>query len=504
MYFCHEVLGYKDLEASVHYEIGQKLSKPFNRGLIMIPRKHLKTCQITIGWTIWMWLQNPNYRVGIGSATGDLTEEIVESIQYNITENPKFVAIFGSWYKKGNWTKTGCNIAPRTSGSKGLSLDTFSVGADPTGMHCDIIILDDVAQRKNSMSPEMRRKQIDLYFDANNVIVQDEVTWGEKGRDGIILAVGTRWHFGDLYNHLLTKMSKQMDFIIDRACVDNKTLEEIDPKSWRRDIKKVLNHPDSTVLFPQKNTLKSLMVKYRQVGTLEFSCQQMNYPVSSSTAAFKPEDLQFCSSQKVQGGLEHILLIDTAGDKSSYEKADDWASVVVAIEPIDMGYMKINRIYILDCIAQSKISSAKFLDIVALQCEKYGPTKIVIEKNFSKTYTNILKEKYPEIVRRSRIVEVRSIINKAYRILGLQPYVEGHNLYFVTDEEGKEVPFVGTLVKLQNDKDKLLDQISDYGSTEHDDCIDALANLLEVLTPPKSSITDPVYTYIPDNPKTGY
>ena len=114
IYFCQTVLGYKDVREDIHYAIGDKLTHSFERGLCMIPRKHLKTTMI-VGWILWMWIRNPNLRIAIGSATGKHGEDVISELQSHIMTNERFIELFGNWHQKGGWTKKGFNIACRTS-----------------------------------------------------------------------------------------------------------------------------------------------------------------------------------------------------------------------------------------------------------------------------------------------------------------------------------------------------------------------------------------------------
>ena len=464
----------------------------------MIPRKHLKTCQVTIGWTIWMWLKNPNLRIAIGSATEKLAKEIISEIQSHITDNPNFTSLFGNWKSERRWTNIGFDIAPRTKIGKDLSCAVFSVGKAVTGKHYDVIILDDLAIRQNSVSHLMRQKQKDLYADCENVVVKDEIDYGEQ--DGIILAVGTRWHFDDIYNYLLYECGDILDFVVDRPCIENDTLKIKDPEGWRRNIKQVFAHPDTTVLFEQKNSLKSLKAKYRKAGTYEFSCQQMNFPVSDEKAAFKAEDMQFCDLKKVPANLQKYLLVDPAGDESEYSKADDWAAVTIGIAPST----PLDEIYIFGVKAESNISSNKFMTMMEIEDAKYGPSYIGIEANFSRTYIKIFKKAFPHLQRKVRAIKTKNTKSKRMKILGLQPYTENFKLIFVIDEDGKEKNFCGKQIKLSEGKQKLLNQIVDYGNEAHDDCVDALSNIIEIIRPTRVKKEDPKYEWNPRDPRTGY
>ena len=498
MFFLREVLGYVDVVADVHEDIGHKLTHDFTRGLIMIPRKHLKTCQITVGWTLWMLTKNPNLRFGIGSATEKLSKDIVYELKLHILENPKFIELFGDWYKKGSWGAFAFSIAPRTSIAKNKTVEVFSVGKDVTGAHYDIIILDDLAIRKNSDSATMREKQINLYKDCLDLVVDDEnkpFLDGDTDR-GIILAVGTRWHFGDIYNYLLVNAKDSLDFVIDKPLMFNATIEAKDPARWRGNIKELLYHEDTHMLFPEKFDITYARTTYAEKGTYEYSCQQMNFPVSDEGAAFKAEDLVF---DKPGTGKDHPAntVCDPAGDNSTYVDADDWALCTLTHSPDE-------HLYVQDVWAEAKVSSNKVLTQFAHMVDKSKSERAGIESNFSKAYIYILKSMFPDLKRKIVMIRRNNVSAAKQRaILALQPIVESHKLHIVEDEDGEIYPFMGEELHLSKGKQKLVEQLVDYGNTNHDDCADCVAMHLELLkVKPKRG--EYVYKYTPVNPLTGY
>jgi len=456
-----------------------------------------------VAWMLWMWARNPNLRIGIGSATGKHGEDVISELQSHIMSNERFRWLFGDWYCKGGWTKKGFNLGTRTAHYKNNSCETFSVGKDVTGAHYDIIVLDDVAIRDNSETATMREKQIKLYKDCLDLVVNDQEKpfLDKQDRKGVIVVFGTRWHFGDIYNYLRSIANRSLDFLIDWPLMRNPEIEEADPERWRSRIKELLKHPKTVLLAPGMFDIKYAKDTFAEKGTFEFSCQQMNYPTSDEGATFKAEDLCFMKMADVPGNLKILIVVDTAGDKSTYERADDWASLVVGVEPAVIGGVPTSRLYILDVVAKSNISSNEFLGIISQQALLHGPHRVGIEKNFSQTYINILREQYPHL--RNKIVSILATRNKHLKILGLQPYVENGNLIIVEDDDAKEVPFIGRTLKLSEGKEKLVNQLTDYGNTDHEDCIDALSNILELLKPPKKRV-EQKYRWDAANPKTGY
>lgn len=456
---------------------------------------------------MWLLLHNPNLRIGIGSENLDKAKEIISEVIGHYTTNKKFIETFGNWVNKTP-AASAFNVLPRTKIARNKTYTAFSCGATPTGSHFDVIILDDIAGRDNSGTAIMRELQINTYIDCTDLLVKDEVKHFQSGDsdDPVLCLVGTRWHFADVYNYVISKNIDTLDFVVDRASLINERVEKRDPVGWRRNITEMLDDPDTKVLFPQKFTLEELKEKYRDKGTYEFSCQQMNFPVSDEGVTFKPEDVQIITPEEFKPAdfTTNVQMVDPAGLDVSYQRSDDWAVVTMSISA--------KKFYVRDVDARNKVSVNTFLDMIISAYQKWNPYYIIIEENFCKSNSYILKTEYPQVQKIIKGVKARTTQSKAQKIRGLQPFFEQKQFFIVSDDgnpKAKDYPFMGKIYKLTEGKIKLIEQIIDYGHTEHDDCIDAVSLLLEVIKPkhtqPKTFNKMTVSTaYKPVNERTGY
>lgn len=486
--------------APIHMKIADAISEDFHKGLIKIPRGHLKTSLISVGWVLWKLTNNPNLRFGIGSGTEDLASKILEEIIEHMVSNKRFIELYGSWENKNTWSKKeGITIAPRTKIMKDRTVSVFSVGKDPTGKHFDIIILDDVATRGNSNSPVLREGQFKLYKDCLNLLEPN----------GSMLFVGTNWHFNDLYNFILAKSQTALDFVIDEPCAHNDRLEELFPKTWKRDPKTLLLQEDTYTLFPEKFNKQYFLDMLQNVGLYEFSCQQMNCPVSEKDSAFRVEDMRFIKRSEIKEGLYYVILVDPAGIDTTYSRADDWAIVTLGVSM--SGGTTLPRIYIMDVVAKSKISSNEFLTLLGDAVAKWNPGKIGLEVNFCKAYISLINLNFPQWAKRIIQIHAPTTASKAQRVRSLQPFTENEKFYIVLDDEiAKEnlIPINGELISVGEGKAKLIDQMIDYGHMEHDDVIDAVANISVILKPKMTAMQNQnmksTASYTPRFSKTGY
>lgn len=108
-------------------------------------------------------------------------------------ESSTFRAIFGDWRTDHDWSQESITIAPRTAVKKESSITCSGIGAGKTGMHYDVIIMDDLNSAENSNTLEARAKIIDHYR-MNHAIL-------EPG--GIMVVIGTRYAQDDVIGHIL-------------------------------------------------------------------------------------------------------------------------------------------------------------------------------------------------------------------------------------------------------------------------------------------------------------
>lgn len=70
-FLCKNVLGMSDWEDSLHGDLARQLLTPASRKLFLMPRGHLKSSVITVGWAIQQVLIDPNIRILITNAVWD-------------------------------------------------------------------------------------------------------------------------------------------------------------------------------------------------------------------------------------------------------------------------------------------------------------------------------------------------------------------------------------------------------------------------------------------------
>lgn len=229
-YLCREVLKYDrwndklhgnypgDPEKGVPSGIAYFLDHTGPRKLVLVPRNHLKSSVVTVGWAIQQILKNPNIRILINNAKFETARSFVQTIAAHLDTNSPLSKIFGEFRSnKLTWNRDSFIIAQRTMPRAQPTVMAASIDSILNGMHFDVIIHDDLVEPNNVRTREQITKTEEFFKDSFNQI--------DKG--GQIVVIGTRWAAQDLYGHILSTASKS---------VNGKKLEPGQGAEWFRHV----------------------------------------------------------------------------------------------------------------------------------------------------------------------------------------------------------------------------------------------------------------------------
>lgn len=187
------------LYGDIHKEVFQFLSDDNENDLILLPRGHLKSHMIAV-WAAWQITRNPCVTIVYSSATDDLANSQLYAIQL-VLESDIYRRYWPEMVKesKGHrekWSATEIIVdhpMRKERGVRDATVAARSVGSNTTGLHCDILVLDDIVVPKNAYTIEGRSKVASAYSQFASV----------KNPDGITKAVGTRYHPQDIYQSMI-------------------------------------------------------------------------------------------------------------------------------------------------------------------------------------------------------------------------------------------------------------------------------------------------------------
>jgi predicted phage terminase large subunit-like protein len=302
-------------------------------------------------------------------------------------------------------------------------------------MHYDLIIADDLHSERNVTNKEQIEQVIDHYKLAFSLL--------DPGKPFII--IGTRWDYSDLYQHIL-------DFEADDFNI----------------LKKSAYNDDGSLFFPEVLNEMELDKIRRRQGTSIFSKQYLNEPVSDENATFKRDKIVRKPWDEVKNRpVNWYLSVDP-----SYEGTySDFAALVIA----GMDYQR--DLYVKHVVRKKLTYGEIIQEIFKLYTESdVRIQKILIET--VATQKSIGIELANEQKRRNTWLPIQEIRSrqqsKEERIRGLAPFYEFNHIFHV-----KECPQI----------EELEYELLHFPTGRHDDVVDALANILEVASPPMNRQT---------------
>lgn len=215
-FLCKEILGMDKWDDVLHDDLQNFLEKSGTHKLILVPRGHLKSSIVTVGWTIQQILIDPNETILIRNAVWDLSREFLKQIS-NYLKSEMLTMIFGEFcLPNSTWTKEVIEIAQKTDlVDRQPTITTAGLETALTGRHFKLILDDDLVGQQNVTTKEQSQKVIQVYGDSENLL-------NAGGRHVII---GTRWANRDLYGHILSTDTRTVNLL---------PVNKVDgPEAWR-------------------------------------------------------------------------------------------------------------------------------------------------------------------------------------------------------------------------------------------------------------------------------
>ena len=433
-----------------YIEGDDKEIKPFK--LCEMPRGSLKSSVITVGRVVQKIIQNPNIRILITNEKFDNAKTFLDEIKGHFESNDILRDLYGDYVDRKKWTTERITVNARTVTFKEPTVDLGSLQVIKTGMHYDLIIMDDWVSDENIGSKEMM----------DNVIKQYKLALALLQPDGEVIVVGTRWHFNDLYN-FLEKNERHRFNVFKRGAVNK----------------------DGTLLYPEKLTKKFLEEQRVSLGSYHYSCQYLNDPIDEETAHFKKKWIKFYEvtnegfykpnetpeiGQKPLGDKFYKLSqmnVSMAIDPSSGVSHDYTGVTVTAIDPE-------NRVFVLEAF-RKKLTATEIMKLMFDYQKKYQDLKVGIETAAMQvTLKYMLHE---EMERREEWFYVKTFEttyakSKEERIKSLTWKFE-----------------FGTIF-LRPEQDDLIDELLRFPVGNFDDIADSLAYQPELWSAPSEEVDD--------------
>jgi hypothetical protein len=170
----------------------QKLAGQHDRLVIWSHIESSKSTSLAVMRTLWKLGRNPNLRCAIASNTAGQATKVVKAIKNYIENSEALHEVFPDLVPGDKWTDTAITVR-RTTPAKDYSVQAVGVHGNILGARLDDVLLDDVLDYENTLTPHARDDLMNWYF---------ATLGGRISQSGRILAIGTAWNPDDIMHRL--------------------------------------------------------------------------------------------------------------------------------------------------------------------------------------------------------------------------------------------------------------------------------------------------------------
>jgi len=352
-----------------------------------------KTTIATITKTIHLLLKNPNLRILLASKTGPNAQAFLKEIRAHFETNVKLAEIFGVYYdprRVNKWDSTEIEVLPRTVHTKEASVTCVGVDGTIVSKHYDVIMGDDLVDEDNSRTEYMREKAKTWYYKTLEPTLEppdkDVPHRGEYHR------LGTRYHYADLYGHLIDNELKDHHQIIPALKNNQSPWPEKYPPEW-------------------------FEAKRKKMGVIIFNSQYQCDTEAMKGEVFQYDDCQVVSNLHIPSDLKIYAGVDLA--ISQKDTADHFAIVVIGEDSNE-------NIYVLDWFEGQLRFGAQTRKIIQYY-NKWDPIRFGIEVNaYQEAQYQTLKDGDKDM----RMTPVRTSKDKMTNAWKISPLFEDKRVYF--------------------------------------------------------------------------
>lgn len=456
--FTVEVLGQTNL-MPFHQQLCNFTQKNMDKKrLILLPRGHLKSTIVTVGYTLWRLAQDPGLRILIANATAPMAEAFLRQIKANMQRNEHFIELFGNYYDKSEkWSDVAIRLKTiKSHESKENTITAFGIGGNLVSQHYDIMIFDDLVNRDNIHTAERMQDVMTFYKDAQDLV--DDPMKTEQ------LMIGTRWHEADLYGHILDPNNPEHEewTVMKREAVEGDyEIQKAD--SGRYQI------VGGTVLYPTKYPREAHNKLLNAKGITEYSAQYLNDPVPSDQATFRHEYKYYEPNDLKGVDMLTFITIDPAFYDPHMKTADpDYTGIIV-------NRVNAHNDWFIWDIIRDRFTPQELIEMMFNLDTHYKPQTFGLEATaWQKILGYVAREQMKKRNHFLNITELqhsgRNAKSKFDRIQALEPRYAVGSIW-----HNPNIRHMSTLEQ----------ELRRFPRAKTDDLADALANQLEVAHPPR-------------------
>ena len=414
------------------------------------PRGNAKSTLVSLASVLWCQLYTLKHYIIIISDTSTQADDFLTNIRSELEDNDLIINDFGSqigdiWTTNDLLTINDVRIQSLGAGKK-------IRGRRYKQWRPDLIVVDDLENDESVRSSDQRKKLFDWYTKAASKA-------GDERTDKIF--IGTIIHYDSLLTKLLKNpiyKSKTYKAVIEWSgsplwndweliitnLTNTKRIE--DARQFFDDHREEMLK-GTKVLWPEKEDYYSLMVQRIADGPAAFSSEKQNEPLTDEDRRFLPNWIQYFEDSEIEGKKLYLV---AAIDPSMGKAGGDYSAIVV------LGMDSNSQIYVLaadmakrhpDVIASDALALYSIYNFPIL-----GVEDVQFQEFFKDTLARLIRERKLNLI----IKGLHTHSDKILRIESLQPDIKNGR------------------IKFRRSQGKLIEQLINFPSADHDDGPDAL------------------------------
>lgn len=426
---------------------------------IAAPRGSAKTQIMNMILPIWCAAFERKKFIILISETSRLAEANLESIKFELTENERLAEHFPHLVGEGPiWRKeaidTNNNVRIIALGSNKQIRGSQKKG----GIRPDLLLADDI-ESDEMVRTKKRRDDLENWF---RKAVMGMEGAADQRMDTIV--TGTILHPHSLLSKLLDKKT----FPGWTAYKFQAMLKKSTSPLWHtwRQIYTDYHNPNrkqdaraffkehetdmlagTEVLWPEGDGYYKLMEYKINAGNRAFFSEKQNNPIDASQILFDPDKVVYFDRRDINVDDLYIFGAIDPASGDAQKRGDLSAVVTVGKDP------RTGIIYVLDAMAAERTPS-DCIRYVKQMHELYEYQKFGVDQDALKMLRDFMEKEIPSLQGKLTLYDLR--LKKEKRIGRL------------------EVPINSGLLQFQRNQSELLEEISFYPNSEHDDALDAL------------------------------
>jgi len=411
-YFIKKILSYR-IE-SHHENILQHIID-HRQSLDLAPRGSGKSRIITIGYTTWKALRDPNIRILIVSDTDTHATRFLNTGKTALRYHPLIKKHFGD-LTGPKWTEHEVELTNRTkilTEATMTALGAYS-GAVTSG-HYDIIICDDLVNFENGRTEGSRARMLEWY---KQTLLPTLIPGGE------LHVLGTRYHFLDLYQTMIDEMG--YDTQVQQAIQYD---EEGQERSIWEDYMPLTDRPGRS-----GKIIDGLTTIREKAGSVIFNLQYQNdVELMKRGDIFHYDWFRWYTTETREDGITYLLRDDGIEIPTTHleiyggldpavgehDRNDYFAICMVGLD------RPAQEAYVLD-IYKARLSYDQRARIVDGKFQQWHPRIFGIEDvGFQKEFVQRIRKTYPYI----RVKEIKTDKDKVSRAYARSGLVENGRIF---------------------------------------------------------------------------